>query len=67
MAKFLYLFWNNEGQGKAVSPERMQQLTKLWMTWMEDLKKGGHIVQTGERLDGTGKVVATPAMASRAA
>jgi len=55
--KFLYLFWNNEGLRKDVSPERMQQLTKMWWTWMEDLKKGGHVVQTGERLDSSGKMV----------
>jgi hypothetical protein len=50
------LFWNNEGLSY-VSPERMQQLTKMWWTWLEDLKKGGHLVQAGERMDGTGKVV----------
>jgi hypothetical protein len=56
VAKFLYLFENNEAYGK-VSSERMQQLTKMWWTWMEDMKKGGHLVQAGERMDSTGKVV----------
>jgi len=57
VAKFLYLFWNNEGHRKDVSPERMEQLMKSWMGWMETLKKGNHVVQTGERLNGTGKMV----------
>jgi hypothetical protein len=57
MSKFLYLFWNNEGLSKSISPERMQELTKVWMSWMAELKQAGHVVQTGERLDCTGKMV----------
>jgi uncharacterized protein YciI len=30
---------------------------KSWMSWLEDVKKEGHLISTGERLDGTGKVV----------
>ncbi len=57
MANFLYLFWNKQGDWKPASPEEMQRLTKAWMNWMEDLRKGGHLIKAGERLDGTGKVV----------
>ncbi len=57
MSKFLYLFWNNEGLSKSTSPERMQELTKAWMSWMGELKQNGHVVQPGERLDGSGKMV----------
>ncbi len=57
MANFLYLFWNKQGNWKPASPEEMQRLTKVWMNWLEDLKKAGHFIKAGERLDGTGKVV----------
>ena len=38
-------------------PEEMERLTKMWMTWIEDLKKGGHLIATGERLNPGGKTV----------
>lgn len=57
MSKFMLLFWNNEGHSKSLSPERMQELMKAWMNWVEDLKQGGHLVQTGERLNAKGKMV----------
>jgi hypothetical protein len=57
MAKFMYLFRHRQEGRKPPSPEEMQQLMKSWMSWLEDVKKEGHLVSTGERLDGTGKVV----------
>jgi hypothetical protein len=57
MSKFLYLFWNKDGIWKPSSPEEMQKAIKDWMTWMDGLRSSGNLVQVGERLDGTGKVV----------
>lgn len=57
MAKFLYLFRNKESAETRPSPEQIEQLTRLWMSWMETLRASGHLVKAGERLDRTGKVV----------
>jgi hypothetical protein len=57
MANFLYLFWNKQGNWKPPSPEEMERRTKAWMSWMDGLRKEGHLIKAGERLDGTGKVV----------
>lgn len=57
MAKFMYLFRHQHEGAKPPSPEDMQQRMKAWMNWIDELKKDGHLFSTGERLDGTGKVV----------
>jgi hypothetical protein len=57
MAKFMYLFRHQHEGRKQPSPEEMQRLMKSWMSWLDDVKKDGHLVSTGERLDGAGKVV----------
>jgi hypothetical protein len=57
MAKFMYLFRSQNAGWKPSSPEEMQQLMKAWMGWIEELKKDGHLVSTGERLNGGGTVV----------
>jgi hypothetical protein len=57
MTKFIYLFRNNPGAYRAMSPEQMQQTTQKWMEWKATLETNGQLVQFGERLDGTGKVV----------
>ena len=57
MANFLYLFRDTAGNGQQPSPEEMERLTKAWMSWMDRLRTGSHLVRTGERLDGNGTVV----------
>jgi hypothetical protein len=57
MSKFMYLFRHKDGPFKPASPEEMERVLKAWMVWFEGLQKAGHLVQRGERLDGTGKVV----------
>jgi hypothetical protein len=57
MAKFMYLFRQQNAGWKTASPEEMQRTMKAWMGWIENLKKENHLVSTGERLDGGGKVV----------
>ncbi|MCU1244486.1 MAG: hypothetical protein JWN02_396 [Acidobacteria bacterium] len=57
MTKFIYLFRNNPGAYRSMSPEQMQQTTQRWMEWKTSLETTGQLVQFGERLDGSGKVV----------
>lgn len=57
MTKFMYLFRSNPGLYRTMSPEQMQQTAQKWMEWMDALEKKGNLVQLGERLDGSGKVV----------
>jgi hypothetical protein len=56
MANFLYLFWNKQQAAPAPSPEQMEQQMKKWMSWMDGLRKAGH-VKGGERLGDAGQVV----------
>ena len=59
MADFMYLFWNKGGKNpmEAASPEEIQKMMQKWMTWMETLKKAGHLKDGGAPLEMTGKVV----------
>src|SRR5260221_11141692 len=57
MTKFMCLFRSNPGVYRTMSPEQMQQMTQRWMEWRDALEKGGNLVQLGERLDASGKVV----------
>jgi hypothetical protein len=57
MSKFMYLFRHKDGQFKPASAEEMERVLKAWMVWFEGLQKAGPLVQRGERLEGTGKVV----------
>ncbi|HEV7923039.1 MAG TPA: YciI family protein [Thermoanaerobaculia bacterium] len=57
MTKFMYLFRSNPGLYRTMSPEEMQQHAQKWIEWKDALEKGGNLVQLGERLDGSGKVV----------
>ncbi len=58
MAKFLCLFRSKmAADARPASPEEMQRTVKAWMSWMEDLKRQGHLASPGERLNDTGKVV----------
>jgi len=57
MAKFMYLFRSNAGAYQPISPEQMQQVMNSWIEWKNRLEKSGNIVQLGDRLDRTGKVV----------
>jgi hypothetical protein len=57
MSKFLYLF-RTHGEGfKPASPEEMERMMKAWMDWIDGLRQAGHLVQTGERLQPSGKVL----------
>jgi len=57
MANFLYLFWSKQTDQKPPSPQEMERRVKTWMDWMDNLRKTGHSIKAGERLDGNGKLV----------
>src|SRR5262245_23423148 len=57
MTKFMYLFRSNPAAYRSMSPEQMQHTMKNWMAWKDTMAKNGHVMQLGERLDATGKVV----------
>src|ERR1700743_2807171 len=57
MTKFMCLFRSNPGVYRSMSPEQMQQTVKKWMDWRDSLEKAGHLHQSGERLDASGKVI----------
>ena len=54
MSEFLYLY---RGGQRETSPERWQQQTQKWMTWLKDLAAKGHIKDQGQPLERSGKVV----------
>lgn len=63
MADFMLLFWNRkevaEQMAKA-TPEEWQKVTGRWMSWLEELKKKGHVQSVGAPLQITGKTVQGP-------
>ena len=62
MAEFLFLYRNSDADAKQYmgTPEAAQASMKLWMGWMADLEKKGHLRSRGEPLERTGRVVAGP-------
>jgi len=54
MNEYLFLY---RGSKRPSSPQEMQEVMQLWMAWMQDLAKGGHMKERGQPLEGTGKVV----------
>jgi len=63
MADFVYLYWNRrEDQGlmAAASPEEKQKITQRWITWLEGLKKSGHLKDFGLPLEFEGRTVEGP-------
>jgi hypothetical protein len=54
MAEFVYLYRGGE---RPASPEQSQQVLQKWMAWFKGLADKGHIVDRGQPLERTGKVV----------
>ncbi len=57
MKSFLLLFRNENNGGAKPSPEEMQASMKHWMDWMGGIAAQDKLVDRGNRLEGTGKVV----------
>jgi hypothetical protein len=55
MAEFVYLY--RGGEPRPASPEAQQQIMQKWMTWMKDLGEKGHLIDRGQPLERTGKLV----------
>jgi hypothetical protein len=54
MAEFVYLYRGGE---RPASPEQSQQVLQKWMAWFKGLADKGHIVDRGQPLERTGKIV----------
>jgi hypothetical protein len=54
MSEFVFLYRGGE---RPDSPDLMQQMIQKWMTWLKDLGAKGHLKDTGQALELTGKLV----------
>ena len=54
MNEFLYLY---RGGSQPESREEGEQVMRKWITWLTELREKGHIVDSGQPLEATGKVV----------
>jgi hypothetical protein len=54
MNEFVFLYRGGE---RPTSPEQGQQVLQKWMAWFKDLAEKGHVVDRGQPLERTGKVV----------
>jgi hypothetical protein len=54
MSEYLFLY---RGGRRPASPQEMQTVMQLWMTWLQDLGQRGHLKDRGQPLEQTGKVV----------
>ena len=54
MNEFVFLYRGGE---RPTSPEQGQQVMQKWMAWFKELADKGHVVDRGQPLERTGKVV----------
>ena len=54
MAEFAYLY---RGGQRPASPEQSQQVMQKWIGWMKELSEKGHMVDRGQPLERSGKLV----------
>jgi hypothetical protein len=54
MSEFVFLYRGGE---RPDSPDGIQQMIQKWMTWLKDLGAKGHLKDTGQPLELTGKLV----------
>jgi len=54
MNEFAFLYRGGE---RPSSPEQGQQVLQKWMAWFKDLGDNGHIVDRGQPLERSGKIV----------
>jgi hypothetical protein len=54
MNEFVFLYRGGE---RPTSPEQGQQVLQKWMAWFKDLAALGHVVDRGQPLERTGKIV----------
>jgi hypothetical protein len=56
MSEFLFLYRSTIDSGRP-SADESQKRMQAWMNWLKELGEKGHIKNTGQPLDVTGKVV----------
>jgi len=54
MSEFVFLYRGGE---RPTSPELGQQVMQKWMEWFKGLAESGHVLDRGQPLERTGKVV----------
>ena len=54
MSEFVFLYRGGE---RPTSPEQGQQVMQKWMAWFKDLAAKGHVVDRGQPLERSGKLV----------
>ena len=54
MSEFVFLYRGGE---RPTAPEERQQVLQKWMAWFKDLADKGHLLDRGQPLERTGKVV----------
>jgi hypothetical protein len=54
MSEFVFLYRSEQ---RPTSPEEMQRLVQKWMAWFKDLAAKGHVVDRGQPLERSGKLV----------
>jgi hypothetical protein len=59
MTEFVFLYRGGE---RPESPELGQQVLQKWMAWFRSLSDKGHLVDRGQPLERSGKVVASARM-----
>jgi len=57
MKNFLFVFRSDFQARSKASPEEMQAMTKRWMDWIGGIAAQNKLVDRGNRLEQTGKVV----------
>jgi hypothetical protein len=56
MNEFVFLY---RGGDRPESAEQNQQAMQKWMAWFKDLSAKGHVIDRGQPLERTGKIVGT--------
>lgn len=54
MSEFVFLY---RGGQRPSSPDQFQQVMQKWMAWFKELAAKGHIVDRGQPLERSGKLV----------
>ena len=54
MSEFVFLYRGGE---RPTSPDQTQKVMQKWTAWLKDLADKGHILDRGQPLERTGKVV----------
>jgi hypothetical protein len=54
MSEFVFLYRGGE---RPTSPEEGQKVMQKWVAWFQELAQSGHVVDRGQPLEPTGKIV----------